>query len=105
MWKNPKILKRTYNPPEPDLLSSERKLLKTVNEKATAFLEHFSKASSTANLPAAQQTFQKKEEDKMDLTPPTGQDEPITLFELTRALRKIRNTKTSPGPDNISYSL
>ena len=37
MWKNLKILKRTYNPPEPDLLSSEGKPLKTANEKATAF--------------------------------------------------------------------
>ena len=41
----------------------------------------------------------------MDLSPLSGQDEPLTHFELTRVLRGIRSTKSSPEGERTTYPL
>ena len=78
-------------------------MLQSLEEKAQGFLQHFASASTTAELPMAQQQLGREGEEAMDLSPPSGQDEPLTHFELTRALRGIRSTKSSPGGNRVTY--
>ena len=105
MWQSLKILRRAYNPPDHDLTAADGRLLQSLEEKAQGFLQHFASASTTAELPMAKQQLRREREEAMDLSPPSGQDEPLTHFELTRALRGIRSTKSSPGGDRITYPL
>ena len=105
MWQSLKILRRAYNPPDHDLTAADGRVLQSLEEKAQGFLQHFASASTTAELPMAQQQLRREGEEAMDLSPPSDQDEPLTHFELTRALRGIRSTKSSPGGDRITYPL
>ena len=105
MWQSLKIIKRAYNPPDHDLTTADGRVLQSLEEKAQGFLQYFASASTTAELPLAQQQLRREGEEAMDLSPPSGQDEPLTYFELTRALRGIRSTKSSPGGDRITYPL
>ena len=104
-WQSLKILRRAYNPPDHDLTTADGRVLQSLEEKAQGFLQHFASASTTAELPMAQQQLGREGEEAMDLSPPSGQDEPLTHFELTRALRGIQSTKSSPGGDRITYPL
>ena len=88
-------------PPDHHLTTADVRVLQSVEEKA----QLFASASTTAELPMAQQQLGREGEEVMDLSPPSGQDEPLTHFQLTRALRGVRSTKSSPGGDRITYPL
>ena len=105
MWQSLKILKKAFYPPDHDLTTPDGRVPQSPEEKAQGFLQHFASASTTAELPMAQQQLRREGEEAIDLSHPNGHDEPLTHFELTRALRGIRSTKSSPGGDRITYPL
>ena len=71
-----------HNPPDHHLTTADGTVLPSLEEKAQGFLQHFASASTTAELPMAQQQLCREGEEAMDLSPPSGQDD---HFELTRA--------------------
>ena len=104
-WEKVKILKGRYNPPEGSLCDPEGKPLHTVQQKAEGFLKQFAKVSRSANLPAEAKERRAEQFDKMDLSPPSGDDDPLTMFELSRALLSIKTTKSSAGSDRVTYPM
>lgn len=58
-WRSLRILKSAYNPPDPDLQTADGQKLRTPQEKANGFLDHFLKASLTSSLPEASQEKRK----------------------------------------------
>eukprot|EP00745_Piridium_sociabile_P037673 TRINITY_DN6865_c0_g1_i3.p1 TRINITY_DN6865_c0_g1~~TRINITY_DN6865_c0_g1_i3.p1 ORF type:complete len:1255 (-),score=165.91 TRINITY_DN6865_c0_g1_i3:139-3903(-) len=104
-WKNIRILKRQYNPPDKNIVTSEGTTLTTPKEKAVGFANQFAKVSSSSELPPPKRQHRLDEERKMDLTPPPNTEHHLTLAELHRALRRIKSNKSSPGADKITYPL
>jgi ribonuclease HI len=79
-------------------------------DKANSFVDMFAKVSSYEGLSPEQKNYRVKEEHKEDYIDPTPQNSlyinsPLTLAEITDAIRLLPSKKTSVGADAISNEM